>query len=135
MLSLRIFISSPGGVQLERQIARRVVAELQAEFAGKASIERYFWEYEPMRLTGDSQGQIRPLRGAAGRASAQAHLRPHAARRRRDAAAGARHLDRLAGITNLGGMVPGEPVLLTVWRQGTALKLTVVVGQRPPDTP
>jgi hypothetical protein len=55
---LRIFISSPGDVQLERQIARRVIARLQSEFGDQQPIEPYFWEYEPMRLTKDFQAQI-----------------------------------------------------------------------------
>ena len=58
MNPIRIFISSPGDVELERQVARRVIAQLQAEFGGNPAIEPYFWEYEPMRLTVDFQGQI-----------------------------------------------------------------------------
>ncbi len=58
MSPIRIFISSPGDVELERQVARRVIAQLQAEFGGNPPIEPYFWEYEPMRLTVDFQGQI-----------------------------------------------------------------------------
>ena len=58
MHPLRIFISSPGDVQLERQIARRVIARLQSEFGDQQPIEPYFWEYEPMRLTKDFQEQI-----------------------------------------------------------------------------
>jgi hypothetical protein len=53
MQSMRIFISSPGDVQLERQIARRVLRQLQNEFATDVSLEPYFWEYEPMRVTKD----------------------------------------------------------------------------------
>jgi hypothetical protein len=55
---VRIFISSPGDVELERQVARRVISQLQAEFGDYPVIEPYFWEYEPMRLTRDYQGQI-----------------------------------------------------------------------------
>jgi hypothetical protein len=60
MLPVRIFISSPGDVQLERQIARRVILRLQGEFTGAIEIEPFFWEYEPMRLTRDFQSQIPP---------------------------------------------------------------------------
>lgn len=55
---MRIFISSPGDVELERQIARRVIKRLQTEFADEPPIEPYFWEYEPMRLTKDYTSQI-----------------------------------------------------------------------------
>jgi hypothetical protein len=58
MQSMRIFISSPGDVQLERQIARRVLRQLQNEFANDVSLEPYFWEYEPMRVTKDYTSQI-----------------------------------------------------------------------------
>ncbi len=57
-MAIRIFISSPGDVQLERQIARSVISRLQVEFGNNPAIEPYFWEYEPMRLTKDYQGQI-----------------------------------------------------------------------------
>jgi hypothetical protein len=60
MKPIRIFVSSPGDVELERQIARRVIARMQAEFGQKPAIDPYFWEYEPMRLTKDFQGQIPP---------------------------------------------------------------------------
>jgi tetratricopeptide (TPR) repeat protein len=51
MTPVRIFISSPGDVALERQIARRVISSLQSEFGDDPAIEPYFLEYEPMRLT------------------------------------------------------------------------------------
>src|SRR5262245_8677752 len=60
MAELRIFISSPGDVELERQIARRVIARLNGEFAGTPALVPYFWEYEPMRLPQDFQTQIPP---------------------------------------------------------------------------
>jgi hypothetical protein len=60
MQSVRIFVSSPGDVQLERQIARRVIQRLEAEFGTAPTIAAYFWEYEPMRLTRDFQSQIPP---------------------------------------------------------------------------
>src|SRR5262245_49259074 len=58
MRPVRIFISSPGDVQLERQIARRVIERLAAEFDDNPAIEPYFWEYEPMHLTRDFTSQI-----------------------------------------------------------------------------
>lgn len=58
MPPVRIFISSPGDVELERQIARRVIARLQGELGDDPPLEAYFWEYEPMRLTRDFQSQI-----------------------------------------------------------------------------
>ena len=58
MRAIKIFISSPGDVELERQIARRVIGRLQTEFGQEPAIEPYFWEYEPMRLTKDFQSQI-----------------------------------------------------------------------------
>jgi hypothetical protein len=60
MRRLRIFISSPGDGQKERQIAERVVGRLTAEFADHVALDPYFWEYEPMRITADFQAQIAP---------------------------------------------------------------------------
>jgi len=58
MKPLRIFISSPGDVELERQIARRVLAQLAGEFGEEPPLDPYFWEYEPMRVTRDYPTQI-----------------------------------------------------------------------------
>ncbi len=90
MEPIRIFISSPGDVELERQIARRTIARLQNEFAGEPIVEPYYWEYEPMRLTADYQGQIPPtssfdivvciLWGRLGSALGPQHHRPDGSR-------------------------------------------------------
>src|SRR5438477_12956834 len=56
--SIRIFISSPGDVAQERQIARRVLERLSAEFAQTVTLDPYFWEYEPVIITKDYQEQI-----------------------------------------------------------------------------
>ena len=60
MRRLRIFISSPGDVQKERQVARSIIGRLVAEFADIVALDPYFWEYEPMRVTADFQTQIAP---------------------------------------------------------------------------
>src|SRR5277367_4635558 len=57
---LRIFVSSPGDVDKEREIAQRVIRRLTAEFAGRIDVSGFFWEYEPKRLTKDFQEQIPP---------------------------------------------------------------------------
>jgi putative intracellular protease/amidase len=57
---MKIFISSPGDVDKERQIAERLLDRLAKEFAGRVPIEPYFWEYEPMRLDRNFQDQIPP---------------------------------------------------------------------------
>jgi hypothetical protein len=57
--SFRIFISSPGDVGREREVAYRVIERVEAWFGGRVKLEGYFWEHEPMRTTrGDFQGQI-----------------------------------------------------------------------------
>jgi hypothetical protein len=58
MTSLRIFISSPGDVAREREIAGRVIKRLQAQFHARARLEPYFWEYEPMLAGKDYQANI-----------------------------------------------------------------------------
>jgi eukaryotic-like serine/threonine-protein kinase len=58
MRKLRFFISSPGDVQKERQIAERVIARLSGEFARVVELDPYFWEHEPMQLTANFQAQI-----------------------------------------------------------------------------
>ncbi len=60
MKTIRLFISSPGDVVRERQIAERVVARLNVEFAGRVRLDPYFWEYEPMRLDRNFEDQIPP---------------------------------------------------------------------------
>jgi len=60
MRQLRIFVSSPGDVQKERQVARAVIVRLAAEFSERVVLDPYFWEYEPMRITAGFQAQIEP---------------------------------------------------------------------------
>jgi hypothetical protein len=60
MRRLRIFISSPGDVQKERQVVRSIVDRLAGQFADVVELDPYFWEYEPMRVTADFQTQIEP---------------------------------------------------------------------------
>jgi len=55
---MKIFISSPGDVDKERRIAERLLDRLKQEFAGRLTIEPYFWEWEPMRLGKNFQAQI-----------------------------------------------------------------------------
>ena len=61
MKTLRIFVSSPGDVGREREIAGKVIARLKAETAGRVDLDPYFWEHEPMHAGTDFQGQIPPL--------------------------------------------------------------------------
>jgi tetratricopeptide (TPR) repeat protein len=55
---IRVFISSPADVDLERKLTERVVNRFQAKFANRGTIEPYFWEYEPMSNSGTFQAQI-----------------------------------------------------------------------------
>lgn len=55
MKKIRIFISSPGDVQVERNIARNVIAELNTLYARYATIETLMWEDFP--LSADSTFQ------------------------------------------------------------------------------
>ncbi len=57
-LTLRIFISSPGDVPIERDRAADVVARLQEEFLHYAVLEPFFWEDEPARATATFQSQF-----------------------------------------------------------------------------
>jgi tetratricopeptide (TPR) repeat protein len=56
--TIRIFVSSPGDVQLERQKAAEVVERIQGEVSAHAKLVPYFWEHEPMLATKDFQGNI-----------------------------------------------------------------------------
>jgi hypothetical protein len=60
MTILRIFISSPGDVGEERLLAQRVIARLQGEFVGRATLDPVIWEHEPLRATASFQEQIPP---------------------------------------------------------------------------
>jgi hypothetical protein len=59
-LTLRVFLSSPGDVGLERLLAVRVLERLQGEFAAAVAIEPILWEELPLRATGHFQEQIVP---------------------------------------------------------------------------
>ena len=51
MKTIRLFISSPGDVALERARAERVIQKLQIEFGGRVKLDPFIWEHEPMRAT------------------------------------------------------------------------------------
>ena len=55
---MKIFISSPGDVGEERSLAALVLDRLQKEFAGRVTLEPYFYEHEPLRATDTYQPQI-----------------------------------------------------------------------------
>ena len=55
MRKIRIFISSPGDVQIERNIARNVISELNTLYAKYTTIETLMWEDFP--LSADSTFQ------------------------------------------------------------------------------
>ena len=57
-MTLRIFVSSPGDVPVERDRAADVIARLQEEFKHYARLEPFFWEDEPVRATGTFQPQL-----------------------------------------------------------------------------
>ncbi len=59
MSTYKIFVSSPGDVRGERDIAERVISRVEAWFGGRVELHRFFWEHEPMLATrGDFQAQI-----------------------------------------------------------------------------
>jgi len=59
-LEYNIFISSPGDVGLEREIARRVIERSNGRLGGRINIQAYLWEHEPMLASrGDFQQNIR----------------------------------------------------------------------------
>src|SRR6516162_6502674 len=57
-LTLRIFVSSPGDVPVERGRAADVVARLREEFVHYAALESFFWEDEPALATDTFQSQF-----------------------------------------------------------------------------
>ncbi len=57
-LRLRIFVSSPGDVVVERDRAAEVIERLQDEFVNYALLEPFLWEDEPARATASFQAQI-----------------------------------------------------------------------------
>lgn len=58
MLTLKIFVSSPGDVGEERELARRVIERLSGEFRARAVLVPILWEHEPILSTSSFQGQI-----------------------------------------------------------------------------
>jgi hypothetical protein len=50
MKTIKIFISSPGDVVHERQIAKRVIAKLGKEFASSVKLEALLWEDMPLQV-------------------------------------------------------------------------------------
>jgi hypothetical protein len=52
MKTVRVFVSSPGDVEAEREKAAKIFSRLQSEFSGRVAIAPYFWEHEPMLVTG-----------------------------------------------------------------------------------
>ncbi len=57
---IKVFISSPGDVIPERQIAKSVLGRLNAEFSGRAFMAPVMWEEEPLLATQTFQAQIHP---------------------------------------------------------------------------
>lgn len=58
MKKLRIFISSPGDVQQERMIAKRVISNLSRVYQDYVILEPILWEDLPLEATGSFQGGI-----------------------------------------------------------------------------
>lgn len=58
MKKMRIFISSPGDVKLERGIAKRVVNELSSIYREYIELEILMWEDLPLEATNSFQGGI-----------------------------------------------------------------------------
>jgi hypothetical protein len=56
--TLQFFISSPGDVFEERELATRVIERLQNEYAGRIVLQPVFWEHEPLVATANFQEQI-----------------------------------------------------------------------------
>lgn len=59
---IKVFISSPGDVIPERQIAKMVLARLNEEFSGRALLLPIMWEEEPLLASETFQAQIHPPR-------------------------------------------------------------------------
>ena len=59
MIRYRIFLSSPGDVGREREVAIQVVKRLRNRYLGQIETELYLWEHEPMLASrGDFQENI-----------------------------------------------------------------------------
>jgi CheY-like chemotaxis protein len=61
---IKVFISSPGDVIPERQVAKMVLGRLNDEFSGRALLIPILWEDEPLLVTETFQAQIHPPREA-----------------------------------------------------------------------
>ena len=61
MRTLRVFISSPGDVAPERDLAQQVIEELRQDFAGRIGLRVVRWEYEPLVAGVDPQSQVSDL--------------------------------------------------------------------------
>ncbi len=58
MLSLQIFVASPGDVGEERKLAARVIERLRYEWAGRVALDAIFWEHEPLRASAGFQEEL-----------------------------------------------------------------------------
>jgi eukaryotic-like serine/threonine-protein kinase len=58
---MRIFISSPGDVGEERELAALVMQRLQREFAERLELTPFFWEHQPLRATASFQEEINAI--------------------------------------------------------------------------
>jgi len=56
--TLQFFVSSPGDVFEERELANRVIDRLQSEYAGRVVLQSVLWEHEPLVATANFQEQI-----------------------------------------------------------------------------
>lgn len=56
--ALRIFISSPGDLNEERLIARRVIGRLDSQIGDVLSLHAVFWEHQPLVATASFQEQL-----------------------------------------------------------------------------
>ena len=61
---IKVFISSPGDVIPERQVAKMVLGRLNDEFSGRVLLVPILWEDEPLLVTETFQAQIHPPRDA-----------------------------------------------------------------------
>ena len=59
---IKVFISSPGDVIPERQVAKMVLGRLNEEFTGRALLVPVLWEEEPLLVSDTFQAQIHPPR-------------------------------------------------------------------------
>ncbi|KGJ98460.1 response regulator [Thalassotalea sp. ND16A] len=59
---LKVFISSPGDVIAERQIARAIINEINDELVERVHLVPVFWEDEPLLASDTFQAQISPAK-------------------------------------------------------------------------